>query len=165
METVPMTIREYLEEHDVLAYHFSGVSMLPMLRQKKDLVIIRRYKGQGLHKYDIALYDRGDGKRYILHRVVEVGDGCYTFLGDNCYNMEKNIPEHAIVGVLEAFCRGKKKIDAEDPFWRMYGRIWYALYPVRRPFIWLRIHVRRRMARIPFLKRMYRKLKGRPVTD
>ncbi len=163
METVNMTIREYLDAHGVLVYHFSGTSMLPMLRQKKDLVMVRKYDGQGLHKYDVALYDRGNGKKYVLHRVVEVGDGCYTFLGDNCYNKEVRIPESAIVGVLEAFYRGGKKIEASDPFWKAYGKVWYALYPVRRPWIWLRIHVRRTLAKIPFLKRLYRRLKGRPA--
>ena len=163
METTEMTIREYLEEHGALVYHFSGVSMLPMLRQKKDLVLIRRYDGQGLHKYDVALYDRGDGKRLVLHRVVEVHDGYYTFLGDNCYNLEKGIPERAIVGVMEAFYRGGKKVEASSPFWQAYARVWYFLYPVRRFRIGIRIRLGRRLSKIPFLKRMYRRLKGRLV--
>lgn len=46
--------------------------MLPMLRQKKDLVTIRRYDGSGLHKYDVALFSRPGSDKYVLHRVIEV---------------------------------------------------------------------------------------------
>ena len=80
MNTVQTSIRAYLDEHEYLAYRISGVSMLPMLRQEKDLVTLRRYDGKGLKKYDVAMYDRGGPRRYVLHRVVEVGDGSYTFL-------------------------------------------------------------------------------------
>ena len=157
MKTVQTSIREYLAENGYLAYRISGVSMRPMLRQEKDLVTLRRYDGQGLKKYDVAMYDRGGPRRYVLHRVVEVGDGCYTFLGDNCVTKEKNIPESAIVAVLDSFNRGGKQISVNDPKYRLYVRVHCALFPVRKLFK----KVRARAARVPALRKIWRAIRGR----
>ncbi|MBR4500351.1 MAG: S26 family signal peptidase [Clostridia bacterium] len=157
MNTVQTSIRAYLDEHEYLAYRISGVSMLPMLRQEKDLVTLRRYDGKGLKKYDVAMYDRGGPRRYVLHRVVEVGDGSYTFLGDNCITKERNISESAIVAVLDSFTREGKQISVNDPKYRIYVRVHCALFPVRR----LYKKVRARAARVPALRKVWNLIHGR----
>ena len=157
MNTIQTSIREYLDENEYMAYRISGVSMRPMLRQEKDLVTLRRYDGKGLKKYDVAMYDRGGPRRYVLHRVVEVGNGTYTFLGDNCITKEKNIPESAIVAVLDSFSRGGKQISVNDPKYRMYVRVHCALFPVRRNFKILRI----RAARVPGLRKIWHLIRGK----
>ena len=126
--------------------------MLPLLRDSKDLVTIRKYNGEGLKKYDVAMYDRGGERRYVLHRIVEAGDGWYDFLGDNCADREYRIPESAIIGVLESFQRGGKEISVTDKNYLLYSRVWYLLYPIRRPVYLLR-HT---LGRIPGVKRLYR---------
>ncbi len=157
MNTVQTSIRAYLDEHEYLAYRISGVSMLPMLRQEKDLVTLRRYDGKGLKKYDVAMYDRGGPRRYVLHRVVEVGDGCYTFLGDNCITKEKNIPESAIVAVLDSFTREGKQVSVNDPKYRLYVRVHCALFPIRKTYKILRA----RAARVPALRKVWNLIHGR----
>ena len=157
METKHATIRGFLEEHGEITINIHGASMLPMLRQNRDLVTLRRYDGGGLHKYDVAMYDIGGAQRKVLHRVVEVGDGCYTFLGDNCDVKEYPIPEQAIVAVMTCFYRGKRMISADSPLFRLYGRVWYFLFPVRRA--WKR--TRRRLSRIPWLKKLVCTLRKR----
>ena len=157
MNTVKTSIREFLDENEYLAYRISGVSMRPMLRQEKDLVTLRRYDGKGLKKYDVAMYDRGGPRRYVLHRVVEVHEGCYTFLGDNCIGKEKNIPESAIVAVLDSFTRGKKQISVNDPKYRLYVRVHCALFPLRRGYKLLRA----RAARVPALRKAWNLIHGR----
>lgn len=157
MNTVQTTIREYLDENEYLAYRISGVSMRPMLRQEKDLVILRRYDGKGLKKYDVAMYDRGGPQPYVLHRVVEVGDGVYTFLGDNCVAKEKNIPERAIVAVLDSFSREGKQISVNDPKYRLYVRVHCAFFPIRKVYKKLRA----RAARVPALRKVRDLIRGR----
>ncbi len=152
--TVNTSIAEYLAEHEKLVYRISGVSMKPMLRQNKDLVVIRRYDGKGLHKHDVAMYDRGGSRRYVLHRVVEVYDGYYTFLGDNCISKEKNIPEGSIVAVLDSFIRNGKIISLDHPLYKFYVIVHCRMYPVRKVFLWLRY----RASRVPFLKKIYRSI-------
>ena len=157
MNTVQTSIREYLEKNEYLAYRISGVSMLPMLRQEKDLVTLRRYDGKGLKKYDVAMYDRGGPRRYVLHRVVEVGDGSYTFLGDNCITKEINIPESAIVAVLDSFTRGGKQVSVNDTKYRIYVRVHCALFPIRKAYKLLRA----RAARVPALRKAWDLIHGR----
>ena len=134
--------------------------MLPLLRDSKDLVTIRKYCGEGLKKFDVAMYDRGGERRYVLHRIVGVGDGWYDFLGDNCAEREYRIPERASIGVLESFRRGEKEINVTDKGYLWYSRIWCLLYPIRRP-VYL---FRRAIGRIPGAKRLYhayRELSGK----
>ena len=58
--------------------------MLPLLRQGRDLFTVRAKKpGERLQVGDVALYRRPPG-RYVLHRIVEAGEGEYVLLGDNC---------------------------------------------------------------------------------
>ena len=152
MNSVKMSIKDYLSEHDIMAYHISGVSMRPMLRQEKDLVVIRRYDVKGLHKYDVSMYDRGGPRRYVLHRVIEVHDGYYTFLGDNCVRKEKHIPDNSIVAVLDSFTRNGKRISLNNPVYRVYVRVHCALLPFRR----IIYKIRSRAAQVPILKKVYR---------
>ena len=55
----------------------AGKSMLPTIRDKKDLVTIS--PANDIKKYDIVLYRRKNGK-YVLHRVVKI-------LNNNSYMM------------------------------------------------------------------------------
>ena len=157
METVHTTLRAYLEEKGEMTYRIRGASMLPMLRQNRDLVTLRRYDGEGLRKYDVAMYDRGGERRYVLHRVVGVHDGCYTFLGDNCGEKEYPIPEQAVVAVMTSFYRGNRLIPVASRSYRLYSRLWYLLYPPRRA--WKRL--RARLASVGWLKRLYHRIKNR----
>ena len=56
----PSRFEELLQRDGVLIYKTRGVSMRPMLKQDRDLVIIRPVEGR-LKKYDIPLYRRKNG--------------------------------------------------------------------------------------------------------
>jgi signal peptidase I len=76
---------ELLARDGYLVYKTRGVSMEPMMRQNRDLVIIRIPTCR-LHKYDVALYRRG--RNYVLHRVIGVEKDHYLIRGDNTYSVE-----------------------------------------------------------------------------
>lgn len=106
-----------------------GVSMRPMLRNRRDTIVVRPVQGR-LQKYDVALYERGDGS-YVLHRVTGFAPGGYRILGDNCLN-DEFVRESQILGVLQEFWRGNTHCNPHGAFWMVYARIWFALWPVRR---------------------------------
>ena len=108
----------------------AGVSMWPMLRNRRDTIVVRPFEGR-LRPLDVVLYRRGDA--YILHRVIEVVDGGYRILGDNCLEVE-DVPEEAVLGRLEEFWRGDKHCDPYSRGWLAYARVWLAIWPVRRGF-------------------------------
>lgn len=65
------TFEEQIRKHGYLVYRNVGDSMLPILRQGKDLMVISRKPEDRLKKYDVPLYKRDNGQ-YVLHRILKV---------------------------------------------------------------------------------------------
>lgn len=125
-------VRERLAAGQTVRYlPFRGVSMLPMLRQGKDSVELSPLPSH-LHKYDIPVYQYPSGK-YVMHRIVSAEPDHYICRGDNLMEPE-TITREQMIGVVSAFKRGQRRISVEDPVYRLYCRIWCALFPVRRMF-------------------------------
>jgi hypothetical protein len=83
-ELMPL-IREQLAANKCVKFSPRGTSMLPMLRQGIDRVILSPAP-QKLRKYDLPLYRRENGQ-FVLHRVVKVGK-TYSCIGDNQFVVE-----------------------------------------------------------------------------
>lgn len=140
-ELLPL-LRERLAAGQTIRYlPFRGVSMLPMLRQGKDAVELAPLP-ERLSKYDLPVYQYPSGK-VVMHRVVDVKDDHYVCLGDNTYEYEHICPEQ-LIGVVSAFKRGEKRINVDAPGYRLYCRVWVAIFPLRkllkRAKGWLRRH-------------------------
>ena len=121
-------IEDVLSEEGVFVSTTVGCSMYPMLRNRKDTIIIRPYEGR-LKKYDVPLYKRGSD--YILHRILEVRPEDYVICGDNCIQKEYGITDEQILGVLTGFYRGKKLVNMDGWLYKSYVRCWCVLYPIR----------------------------------
>ena len=121
------TIEALLARDGRLVYRTKGVSMRPMLKQNRDLVIIQAPASR-LKKYDVALYRRG--KDYVLHRVIGVAEDHYLIRGDNTYAVE-HVPDGDVIGVLTGFQRKGREYRVTDRSYRCYVRLWCAAYPVR----------------------------------
>lgn len=122
------TIEEVLKADGLFVSTTAGMSMYPMLRNRKDTIVIRPYEGR-LRKYDVPLYKRKD--TYILHRIVKVLPESYVICGDNCEWKEYDITDEQILGVLTEFYRGEKRIDMQGIGYKLYARIWSNSFPVR----------------------------------
>ncbi len=131
-----MNYEAYLEKYGSLTYRFRGVSMMPMLRQGRDTYTVVRKTEARCKKYDVVLYRRGN--QHVLHRVVQVTPQGYVILGDNCLAKERDIREEDILGVMVSFNRGEKTISVDHWAYRLYSRLWYFLYPIRWPWMWIR---------------------------
>jgi len=133
--TAKTSLENYLQEQGFFTYHFHGTSMLPILREcRHDLVTIRAKRpDERCRKYDVALYKPTGGKeRYILHRIVEVTNDGYTFLGDNCFSKEYGIKENQVLGIMTEFHRQGATCRVEETWYKLYSRIWVWMYPLRR---------------------------------
>ncbi len=122
-------IEEVIKEQGMLVCTTAGTSMYPMLRNRRDTIVVKPCEGR-LHKYDVPLYKSGD--RYILHRIVKVCEDSYVICGDNCERKEYGITDGQILGVLTGFYRGAKQISLDSRWYKMYARIACSMYPVRR---------------------------------
>lgn len=128
-------IEDVLREEGVFVSTTGGVSMFPMLRNRKDTIIVTPYEGR-LKKYDVPLYKRGSS--YILHRIIEVRPDSYVIRGDNCIQKEYGITDEQILGVLTGFYRGAKKVDMGGFGYKFYVRVWPFSYPVRKLYAIMR---------------------------
>lgn len=126
-----MTIEEILKIEGVYVSTTAGVSMYPMLRNRRDTIIISTCEGR-LKRFDVPLYRRGND--YVLHRIIYADDTNYIIRGDNCYSKEYNVTDEKIIGVLTGFYRGNKMVNMDGFGYKAYVRIWHALYPIRYVF-------------------------------
>lgn len=132
MEEMAQIIREqYAAGGEKVSFTPRGVSMLPMLRDNLDKVVLEKPKDR-LKKYDLPLFQRDNGS-FILHRVVGVEeDGTYDMCGDNQINIEKGIRHDQIIGVVTSFERMGKWYQCTDISYRIYVRIRVASIPCRK---------------------------------
>ena len=143
LEQLMPLITEQLSRGESVAFFPKGTSMLPMLRQERDSVVLSPLPLR-LKKYDLPLYQRDNGA-YVLHRIVRVGE-TYTCIGDNQFEFETGVEHRQMIGLVTAFNRDGKRIDVTAPDYRLYCRFWTASRPIRH--LWRRgINLLRRIAR------------------
>lgn len=132
-------IREGLADGKRIRFSPKGTSMLPMLRQGIDNVILAPLTRK-LCKYDIPLYQRDNGQ-YVLHRIVGVGES-YTCIGDNQFEKETGVRQDQMIAVVVGFTRGDREYSTAELGYRCYCRFWHYSRPVRcfwrRGKSWLR---------------------------
>ncbi len=129
MDTLMPLMLERLAAGQKVQFAPRGVSMLPMLRQGRDCVILSPVP-EKLKKYDLPLY-RLDSGKYLLHRVVRVGQ-TYSCRGDNLYLTETGLRHDQMLALVTGFTRDGKLYSVGAWPYRLYCRIWYYSFPLRK---------------------------------
>ena len=121
-------IERELSEKGSIAYITKGVSMRPLFRTRRDMIVIKPVERE-LKKYDIVLY-RGAGGEYILHRIIKVKEDFFVIRGDNTYTKEF-VPKDRVIGVLVSYNRNGKHGSPDSLGFKIYSRLWRFIYPLR----------------------------------
>jgi len=141
MEEILPLLTELLSLGKSVRIYPRGTSMLPMLRQGIDSVVLSPVT-DAPKKYDIPLYRRDNGK-CVLHRIVEAGE-TYVCMGDNQFAPEREVRPDQLLGMVTAFYRGEKYRSLRGPGYRLYCRLWCGSRKIRhflhRGLRWLRRH-------------------------
>lgn len=141
------TFEEQISQHGQLVYTNVGDSMMPLLRQNKDLMVISRKPEGRLKKYDVPLYKRDSGQ-YVLHRILKVREEDYVICGDNRWCREYGIQDCHIIGVLTAIVRDGKTIPVTDKRYLRYVHLWCDFFYIRAAILQLKnlaFRIRRKM--------------------
>ncbi len=125
-----MRFEDVIKRDGKLVYTNKGDSMMPLIKQDRDLLVISRKPKHRLRKYDVPLYKRDSGQ-YVLHRILQVRKHDYVICGDNRWKKECGITDRHIIGVLTAVIRDGREIKVTDPAYRLYVTLWCGLFPVR----------------------------------
>lgn len=123
------SIQEVLDAEGFYAGPPVGVSMWPMLRNRRDAMLVVPAP-ERLKRHDVALYRRG--QMMVLHRVLGLYENGYVICGDNCIALEY-VPFDQVFGVLRGFWRDDRYVDCITSHgYRAYSRLWVAFGPLRR---------------------------------
>ena len=127
------TFEDELEKNGLLVYSTVGRSMLPLIRQHRDVSVISKRPAGRLKKNDVVLYHIGE--RYVLHRIIGVTETGYKILGDNLTEIEYNVTDDEIIGVLTGLIRNGKKVNLAGLRYKMYVFFRCDLYFLRVPVL------------------------------
>lgn len=127
LEQLMPIFREQLSKGQAVRFFPRGVSMLPMLRQGIDSVVLspvpKKWK-----KYDLPFYQRENGQ-FVMHRIVKVGEEI-TCIGDNQFALERGLKPEQMIGIVTAFYRGEKRHSVTEFGYQLYCRFWhYTRFP------------------------------------
>ena len=134
-----------LERHGSYVSVPHGISMRPMIRDRRDAVLVRALTEKP-RRYDLVMYVRPN-LQGVIHRVLYwKGDTC-IICGDNCWQLEAVKPEQ-IRGIVTEFCRGGKWRPVTDRWYLLYVHIWTDLFFLRRPLFYLRDRAKRLLRKL-----------------
>lgn len=132
------TFEEELKEKGILVYTNVGTSMRPLIRQGKDVIIIKSVDNCcKLKKMDVPLYKRENGQ-YVLHRIIKVTKDGYVIRGDNTYSNEYGVTDSQILGVLSGVIRNGKEISVNSMGYKVYSYFWLYTYYIRKVVVWMK---------------------------
>ena len=137
------TFEEEISRTGKLIYTNVGDSMMPLIRQNRDLLIIEKVSGR-LKKYDVTLYKRDSGQ-FVLHRIIKVRKDDYVMCGDNRWQKEYGITNRHIIGVLTGVIRDGKTISVNDKKYRLYVHLWCDFFHVRALILKVKNYLKRRI--------------------
>jgi len=127
-------IKEQLESDGTVRIPITGTSMIPLLVWGRDSVEL--VKCDQAKKYDIIFYRRDNGQ-FVLHRIVGTNDKGFILCGDNQWVKELGIEKRHIIGVVKSITRNGKIIDVENRMYKFYSKLWTAILPLRRYFLFV----------------------------
>lgn len=141
-EIMKSSFEHELKRKRKLIYSTKGISMLPMIKENRDLVILVPPSVKPPSKYDVVLYLCRD-KRYVLHRVLKKENTVYTICGDNLTSREFGIREEQILGVLTGMIRMGKEVSLNSIGYRLYCFFCVDLFPLKVICVTMRRYLHR----------------------
>ena len=137
MDDLSSLMMEIIDSGGEVIITVTGYSMYPLLRHRIDRVLLGKADNENLHKGDIPLYVRNDGK-YILHRIVNVRNGSYICRGDNQSVKEYGVRPFQVKAIVKGIWRKNRYVQLDSLSYRFYKQLWSLLFPIR----WLALKTR-----------------------
>lgn len=139
-----LTFEEVLDRGQKIVHTNVGNSMMPLLREGRDLMVIEKRPEGPCKRLDAVLYKRPHTGQYVLHRIVKVRKDGYVLCGDNRWKREFRVPDEWIFGILTGVLRdGKKLVSVKSFRYQLYVHLWCDFYWIRALIIRVRDKIRK----------------------
>ncbi len=139
LEAIFPLMEEKLNNGGKVTFKPHGISMLPLIRQGRDSVVIEKLDGNA--KIGDVIFFRRPNGQFVLHRVVGKRKDGYILCGDNQWQKERGVREEWIIGTMTGILRDGEAAELDCESYRKYVK---------------RLKYRRRML---FIKHKGRRLK------
>lgn len=125
-------IESMLSQGEQVTLQISGDSMRPMLKPRRDAVVLAPLTHWPARKGDILFfYSMRAASGYALHRVVRVTPEGVYMNGDAQNWIEGPIPREMVLAIAIAFIRKGKPVSIQNPLYKLYVFLWRSTRRVR----------------------------------
>lgn len=126
MDIVYSDLSAALSARGKIAYSFQGASMLPLLMEGRDVVLVEKKGEERCPRLSIIVFKQSDGQ-LTMHRIVRVLPGGYITAGDHCTEAEK-ITENQVIGIVREVSREGKTVRLDSRGQKIYAHLVGDLY-------------------------------------
>ena len=125
-------IERSIKELGYAVVPITGTSMLPLLKEGRDLVELEPCSQERLKKGDVVLYKKNDGT-LVLHRIIKTENReFFTVLGDHQFKNAERVNKHQIIAVACGFFIKGRYVTEKTRWYRLYKKIWLCNLNFRR---------------------------------
>lgn len=127
------------ERNTPCSFYLCGMSMYPLARSRLDRVSMVHAGAKDVKPGDIVTLrmEGAQGAHYVAHRLLKKKQGRILTMGDGNLRPDPWLDGRRIIGRVIHIQRGGVSIYLDQPLWRLYGRCWVLLRPVRAPLLML----------------------------
>ena len=108
-----------------------GNSMLPMIRDGKDEIVLEKPNKQSFKKGRLLLAQLSD-KRFVLHRVKKIDHTHIILQGDGNLTITETCTTNNVISEATTVIRNGNAIRIDSFKWNMYRYLWPGSYLLRR---------------------------------
>ena len=125
-------IERSIKELGYAVVPITGTSMLPLLKEGRDLVELESCSQERLKKGNVVLYKKNDGT-LVLHRIIKTENReFFTVLGDHQFNNDERVNNNQIIAVACGFFIKGRYVNEKTRWYRLYKKIWLCNLNFRR---------------------------------
>lgn len=122
-------VKDLIAQGHSVTLRVRGNSMMPLLHDNKDSVILTPYSNP--QKGELVLAEIKHGV-YVLHRIIKIDGQRITLMGDGNISGTEQCLIRNIAGIATEIIRNGKNKPLRGTWWNLYSKTWLTLCPIRR---------------------------------
>ena len=126
-----LEVAQRIANNERVRFRAKGNSMLPMIRDGRDEIIIEKTNKHSFQKGRLLLVQLNDD-RFVLHRVKKADDRHLLLQGDGNLSLVEACTPSDVIAEATTVIRNGKAIRVGDFWWNVYRYLWPSNYLLRR---------------------------------